>query len=237
MKNEKKFLFKRKMKLLCTSSIILVGITLILWFSISTDNIIDSPLEETEQDPLEDTFGARPKAISKEIPNKPHSNLPSTNHSNPKVNSHDSNLIPPSHPEKSHSDSRKMTKPIVMVKLPSQTKFKESSPTTTHPIKIKDYKTFNLTLRNETKSPDGFSRHVYTINNQFPGPEIIVNKGDMIRINVTNYIGQPTTIHVHGMIHKETVYMDGVPYVTQCPVQNGSNFIYEFKAEYPGTYW
>ncbi|CAG8486582.1 6664_t:CDS:2 [Funneliformis caledonium] len=144
--------------------------------------------------------------------------------------------IPKTHPE----PPKDMTPSLVTkqpLQTPSHTKLKESQPTATHSAEVKNYKTFNLTLRNETRSPDGFSRYVYTINNQFPGPEITVNKGDNIRINVTNYIGHPTTIHVHGMIHKEAVYMDGVPYITQCPIQNGSSFILDFKATHPGTYW
>lgn len=220
MKNERKFLFKRRTKLLFMSGIILLGFSLILWFFVN-DNAVDIPSEEIKQDtnpspkiPLKNT------SPSKEI-------IPSK-----ESNSQNSNSISSSHPKV----ITEITSPVIS-KLPPDSQFKGSPTTTTNPIKIKNYKTFNLTLRNETRSPDGFSRYVYTINNQFPGPEIIVDKGDTIRINVTNYIGHPTTIHVHGMVHMELMHMDGVPYATQCPIQNGSSFTYEFEATHPGTYW
>ena len=190
------------------SSIILLGLSLILWF-FATDNTVETPMEEIKQD----------TSLSSKIPSK--NTLPSK--------SQNSNTIP-------SSQVTEITSPVIS-KRPSDSQFKEFPSTTTNPIKIKNYKTFNLTLRNETRSPDGFSRYVYTINNQFPGPEIIVDKGDTIRIHVTNYIGNPTTIHVHGMVHRETMHVDGVPFVTQCPIQNGSSFTYEFEATHPGTYW
>ncbi|RIA82636.1 Multicopper oxidase [Glomus cerebriforme] len=249
MKNEKKFLFKRRMKFFGISSLLLLGLSFILWFFVSTDIIIDAPLEEIKQDslkesnlPLKDKFGDSPKETSnKDNFNQDLNSSPSPiSDSNSNLNSQsetNSQNSSSSHPIESPSESPKEITKVI----PSNSQFEESQPVTIpppiNPIKIKNYKTFNLTLRNETKSPDGFSRYIYTINNQFPGPEIIVDKGDMIRINVTNYIGHPTTFHVHGMIHKETVYMDGVPYVTQCPIQNGSSFTYEFEATHPGTYW
>ncbi|GES87593.1 multicopper oxidase [Rhizophagus clarus] len=211
------------MKFFVVSSIILLGLSLILWLFVATELMtIDTSIEETKQVslkeskiPLKDTVNNKPQKIPNENDLNSTPSLPNTH----------SNSIPSEPPEK------------ITESTFSDSQFEESQPETTKPIKIKIYKTFNLVLRNETKSPDGFSRNVYTINNQFPGPEIIVDKGDTVRINVTNYIGRPTTIHVHGMIHKETVYMDGVPYVTQCPIQNGSSFIYEFEAAHPGTYW
>ncbi|EXX61193.1 Fet3p [Rhizophagus irregularis DAOM 197198w] len=238
MRGEKKFLFKRRMKLFVVSSIVLLGLSVILWFFASTEiMIIDVPVEETKQGslkeskiPLKDTINDRPKKLpnnhdSNSTPSLPNGQSNSNLNPQPEINSQNSNSIPSESPEK------------IAESTPSNSQFEESQPETTKPIKIKNYKTFNLVLRNETKSPDGFIRNIYTINNQFPGPEIIVDKGDTVRINITNYIGRSTTIHVHGMIHKETVYMDGVPYVTQCPIQNGSSFIYEFEATHPGTYW
>ena len=208
-------------------------------------------MEKAKQDSLKEskiTIDDRPK----ETPNEEstNDNLKSTSPSpisdsnsnlNPQPEINSPNSIPSSHTEESPPES---PEEITEVITPNS-QLEESQPVTTQPvttqptqpIEIKNYKTFNLVLRNETKSPDGFSRYVYTINNQFPGPELIVDKGDTIRINITNYIGKPTSIHVHGMIHKETVYMDGVPYVTQCPIQNGSSFTYEFDATHPGTYW
>ncbi|RIB18422.1 Multicopper oxidase [Gigaspora rosea] len=110
-------------------------------------------------------------------------------------------------------------------------------PTNQPQIPTQDQKSFNLIFRNETRSPDGYIRSVLTINNQFPGPTIIVNKGDKVRINVMNLLGVPTSLHVHGIDQRINPFMDGVPYITQCPIENGSSFVYSFDALKSGTYW
>src|ERR1700733_11308616 len=51
---------------------------------------------------------------------------------------------------------------------------------------------FDLTLKKVNSAPDGFSRILSTINGQFPGPTIEVNKGDRIVINIHNELGEPT---------------------------------------------
>lgn len=49
------------------------------------------------------------------------------------------------------------------------------------------------------KRTDGFSREVYLINNQQPGPLIEVEEGDDLEIFVKNDLTVETTIHWHGM--------------------------------------
>jgi len=58
----------------------------------------------------------------------------------------------------------------------------------------------NLNLQNGTHQ--FFSGHdtaTMGVNGNILGPTLIVNKGDNLDINVTNNLGQPTTIHWHGM--------------------------------------
>lgn len=74
----------------------------------------------------------------------------------------------------------------------------------------------------------------WTYNGQIPGPEIRVREGDIIRVVLKNYLPEGTTIHWHGLPVPNK--MDGVPYVTQKPVQPGKSFVYEFNATPPGTY-
>ena len=45
------------------------------------------------------------------------------------------------------------------------------------------------------------------------------------------------SIHFHGIYQRGTAFMDGVGKVTQCPIQPGQTFRYEFKAEPSGTFW
>jgi FtsP/CotA-like multicopper oxidase with cupredoxin domain len=72
-------------------------------------------------------------------------------------------------------------------------------------------------------------------NGQIPGPEIRVREGERVRVVLTNALGEPTTIHWHGVDVPNA--MDGVPGITQRPVQSGETFVYEFDARPAGTRW
>ena len=57
-------------------------------------------------------------------------------------------------------------------------------------------------------------------------------------MNVYNGLhGEATTIHWHGLDQRMTNYMDGVPYLTQCPILPRQYFTYIFRAEPSGTHW
>ncbi|KAF0433431.1 multicopper oxidase [Gigaspora margarita] len=72
----------------------------------------------------------------------------------------------------------------------------------------------------------------------FPAPTLIVEPEQVVRVLIRNRLDEPTTIHWHGLLMEKTGYSDGVPTITQCPIQNNSNFLYEFKAnKIPGTHW
>lgn len=47
--------------------------------------------------------------------------------------------------------------------------------------------------------------------------------------------GTSTTIHWHGVLQYHTPYMDGVPMLTQCPIQSPGVFRYAFVARESGT--
>ena len=74
----------------------------------------------------------------------------------------------------------------------------------------------------------------FTYNGTVPGPLIRVSEGDQVRIIVTNELPVPTTIHWHGIEVPNA--MDGVPGVTQDPIQPGETFTYEFTAKPAGTF-
>lgn len=83
---------------------------------------------------------------------------------------------------------------------------------------------------------DGVEKSVMSINRQVPGPQIHVCKDDLIVVDVHNNAAcTATTIHWHGIHQRETPHMDGVPFLTQCPIQFGTSFRYQFKASNPGT--
>lgn len=59
-------------------------------------------------------------------------------------------------------------------------------------------------------------------------------------VTVTNNITGPeegTSLHWHGLLQKETPWMDGVPSISQCPIAPGASFTYKFRADVFGTGW
>ena len=59
-----------------------------------------------------------------------------------------------------------------------------------------------------------------------------------IEVTVNNHLfSDSITLHWHGMHQTHNVWMDGVPHVTQCPIQPGSTFTYRIIADPPGTHW
>lgn len=49
--------------------------------------------------------------------------------------------------------------------------------------------------------------------------------------------GVSTSLHFHGMRQIDTQWMDGVPYLTQCPIPYGNKFRYMFHAIDEGTHF
>lgn len=68
----------------------------------------------------------------------------------------------------------------------------------------------------------------WTYNGVVPGPEIRVPLGQRVRIEVKNSLPADTTVHWHGIDVPNA--MDGVPDVTQAPIEPGASFTYEFAA-------
>ena len=66
------------------------------------------------------------------------------------------------------------------------------------------------------------------------GPTIEVTEGDRVRIYVTNRLGEPTTVHWHGIILPSG--MDGVGGLSQRPIRPGETFRYEFTFPDAGTF-
>jgi len=82
----------------------------------------------------------------------------------------------------------------------------------------------------------GSRDHVmYAFNGQYPGPLLHVRQQAAITVNFTNSAPWPTTVHWHGLRLDNA--SDGVPGITQDPVQPGESFRYEVRFEDPGVYW
>ena len=99
--------------------------------------------------------------------------------------------------------------------------------------KIKKYKL----LANPTEysfSNDEHLTNLWLLNNSCPGPLIIAEKGDILEIEFTNLLNEPTTLHWHGISNLNS--MEGVPYVSQPLVETGETFVDRFPINETGTY-
>ncbi len=83
----------------------------------------------------------------------------------------------------------------------------------------------------------GFRAKVWGFNGQVPGPLIRVREGDEVKVKFVNLSSMEHTIHWHGVHQHDSWQSDGVPNVTQQPVQPGGSFLYHFIATRPGTLW
>lgn len=68
----------------------------------------------------------------------------------------------------------------------------------------------------------------------YPAAEIRLREGERLRVRLDNALPEPTSIHWHGVPLPNA--MDGVPDVTQAPVEPGQTFDYDFAAGPAGTY-
>jgi FtsP/CotA-like multicopper oxidase with cupredoxin domain len=76
---------------------------------------------------------------------------------------------------------------------------------------------------------------VWAYAGQVPGPEIRVSQGERLRLVVQNNLPEATTVHCHGIRLPNA--MDGVPDLTQKPIELGKTFVYEFDCPDAGTFW
>ncbi|KAM0289640.1 hypothetical protein ACHAO9_005929 [Fusarium lateritium] len=120
-----------------------------------------------------------------------------------------------------------------------------------------DGREFNIHTNYENFAPVGITRN-YTLNitdNSFnadgqnfpeaklfngiyPGPWLEACWGDTLNITVINSMTKNgTSIHWHGIRQNQTMDMDGVNGITQCPIAPGDSFNYVFKTTQYGTSW
>lgn len=104
---------------------------------------------------------------------------------------------------------------------------------------------FDIYTNYETTAPNGTLRQyqIYTVdgswnadgldfteaklvNGTYPGPWLQACWGDTVEVTVTNHMKHNgTCIHWHGIRQDQTMHMDGVPGITQCPIAPGDSFV------------
>ena len=101
--------------------------------------------------------------------------------------------------------------------------------------RLSDGDTLDLAATLVRRTFRGRTLVMYGFNGQHPGPFIQVNRDATIVVNFVNEIDLPTTVHWHGV--RIDNRSDGVPGVTQEPVQPGERFTYTVHFPDAGIYW
>ncbi|KAJ7124449.1 Cupredoxin, partial [Mycena epipterygia] len=97
-------------------------------------------------------------------------------------------------------------------------------------------------VTNAFVAPDGFNRSAIQMG-EFPGAHLFAQKGDVLHINVSNALHDPTmrrstSIHWHGIFQDRTASEDGPAFVNQCPIAPGMFYEYNYPLlNQTGTYW
>src|SRR5690606_29219798 len=76
---------------------------------------------------------------------------------------------------------------------------------------------------------------MYGFNGQYPGPLIRAPQNATVVVRFRNGTALPTTVHWHGV--RLDNRFDGVPHVTQEPVEPGAEFTYHVRFPDAGIYW
>ncbi|XWS71757.1 hypothetical protein CRYUN_Cryun03dG0166200 [Craigia yunnanensis] len=85
---------------------------------------------------------------------------------------------------------------------------------------------FDIKLQNFTRLCH--KKSIVSVNGQFPGPRIAAREGDQLLIKVVNHVPNNISIHWHGIRQLRSGWADGPAYVTQCPIQTGRSYLYNF---------
>ncbi len=102
-------------------------------------------------------------------------------------------------------------------------------------VTLPDGGTLDLEAALVTRTVNGRTFTMFGFNGQYPGPLIRVPQDATITVNFTNRLDLPTAVHWHG-IRLDNRY-DGVPGVTQEPVEPGDGFQYRIHFPDAGIYW
>lgn len=94
---------------------------------------------------------------------------------------------------------------------------------------------YDLYAKDTVVTYAGKEKHAIAVNGQIPMPTLTFTEGDTAEIVLHNVLHENTSLHWHGvqLPNKE----DGVPMLTQQPVQPGETHTYRFPVKQNGAYW
>ena len=94
---------------------------------------------------------------------------------------------------------------------------------------------YDLYVRDTIVNFSGKEKRAIAVNGQIPMPTLTFTEGDIAEIYVHNELKESTSLHWHGLFlpNKE----DGVPHLTQMPIEPGTTHKYTFPIIQNGTHW
>ena len=94
---------------------------------------------------------------------------------------------------------------------------------------------YDLYVKDTIVNFTGKDKRAIAVNGQIPMPTLTFTEGDTAEIHVHNLLKESTSLHWHGLFlpNKE----DGVPNLTQMPIEPNTTHIYRFPIIQNGTHW
>ncbi|MBS4070503.1 MULTISPECIES: multicopper oxidase domain-containing protein [Algoriphagus] len=94
---------------------------------------------------------------------------------------------------------------------------------------------YDLYVKDTLVNFSGKEKRAIAVNGQIPMPTLTFTEGDTAEIYVHNQLNESTSLHWHGLFlpNKE----DGVPFLTQMPIEPGTTHKYTFPIIQHGTHW
>lgn len=94
---------------------------------------------------------------------------------------------------------------------------------------------YDLYVKDTIVNYGGKPKRAIAVNGQIPMPTLTFTEGDTAEIVIHNLLDEETALHWHGvwLPNKE----DGVPWLTQKPIQPGSTYTYSFPIMQNGTHF
>ena len=94
---------------------------------------------------------------------------------------------------------------------------------------------YDLTVKDSLVNYSGKEKRAIAVNGQIPMPTLTFTEGDTAEIVVHNQLKESTSLHWHGVFlpNKE----DGVPWLTQKPIEPSTTYTYRFPIIQNGTHW
>lgn len=94
---------------------------------------------------------------------------------------------------------------------------------------------YDLTITDTIVNFSGKDKKAIAVNGQIPMPTLTFTEGDTAEIVVHNLRKEGTSLHWHGLYVPNE--QDGVPFLTQMPIEPNETFTYRFPIIQSGTHW